>query len=146
MCSSDLVNNLYISEIDTNRLRKITARNGILSGSCIISTYAGTGINSYSGIGGAPNTGSFPAVATVSIDMFDNVYFSLNGMGTVIKVTQYASIIRSSDFGQTWSIATPSISNVAFNNLSMSKTGQYVSATTLGGAIYRSAEIGRAHV
>ena len=145
----DRANNLYIVEYGPgnatsgNRIRQIRARNGILDGDCIISTYAGNGTTGSGGDNGLPTQVALAFPVAVSIDDYDNVYLVNNNNGLLYKTTQFANVILSSDYGQTWSDVTTNITgNIAFNNVAVSQTGQYMTATALNGRIYRSTNFG----
>ena len=146
----DRANNLYIAEYGSgvaggpgNRVRKIRAINGELNGTCIVSTYAGNGTFTTGGANGLPTQVGLPTCTSISIDNFDNVYFNDNASAIIYKATQFANVIVSSNYGQTWSDVTTNITgNIAFNNVAVSQTGQYMSATSLNGRIYRSTNFG----
>lgn len=144
----DRANNLYIAEYGNgtttgNRVRKITARNGIIDGNCIITTYAGNGTQVTGGDNGLPTQLGLATCTSVSIDNYDNFYLYNNNAGILYKATQYANIIVSSNYGQTWTDVTTNITgNIAFNNVAVSQTGQYMTATALNGRIYRSTNYG----
>ena len=145
----DRANNLYITEYGNNtngngnRVRKVRAINGELNGTCIISTYAGNGTQTTGGDNGLPSAVGLNLCTCVSIDDFDNFYFNNNLVCILYKATQFANVILSSDYGQTWSDVTTNITgNIAFNNVAVSQTGQYMTATSLNGRIYRSTNFG----
>ena len=145
----DRANNLYISEYGNNtsgngnRVRKITARNGELNGTCIVSTYAGNGTLTTGGDNGLPTAVGLGLCTSISIDNFDNYYFNNNNVCILYKATQFANVIVSSNYGQTWSDVTTNITgNISFNNVAVSQTGQYMTATSLNGRIYRSTNFG----
>ena len=145
----DRANNLYIVEYGPgnatsgNRVRQIRARNGILDGDCIITTYAGNGTDGSGGDNGLPTQVALAYPVAVSIDDFDNVYLVNNGFSLLYRATQFANVIVSSNYGQTWSDVTTNITgNIAFNNVAVSQTGQYMTATSLNGRIYRSTNFG----
>lgn len=139
----DKANNLYASTYPGNRVRKMTARNGILDGNCIVSTYAGNGTLTTGGDGGLPIQVGLATCTTVSVDNYDNFYFYNNTACIIYKATQFANVIVSSNYGQTWSDVTTNITgNIAFNNVAVSQTGQYMTATSLNGRIYRSTNFG----
>ena len=145
----DRANNLYITEYGNNtngngnRVRKIRAINGELNGTCIVSTYAGNGTLTTGGDNGLPTQLGLALTTSVSIDNFDNFYLNNNNVCILYKATQFANVIVSSNYGQTWSDVTTNITgNIAFNNVAVSQTGQYMSATSLNGRIYRSTNFG----
>lgn len=145
----DRANNLYICEFGNNtngngnRVRKMRAINGELNGTCIITTYAGTGTFATSGSDGLLTQLSVRNSRNVAFDNFDNFYLNDSTAGILYKATQFANVIVSSNYGQTWSDVTTNITgNIAFNNVAVSQTGQYMSATSLNGRIYRSTNFG----
>jgi hypothetical protein len=139
----DRVNNLYIADYGGNRVRKVTARNGVIDGNCIITTYAGNGTLTTGGDNGLPTQLGLGFATSVSMDNYDNVYLYNNNACILYKATQYANIIVSSNYGQTWTDVTTNITgNIAFNNVAVSQTGQYMTATALNGRIYRSTNYG----
>ena len=56
------IGNVYISDRDNNRIRKVTVSTGI------ITTIAGTGTNSYSGDNGAATSASLKYPTGVALD------------------------------------------------------------------------------
>jgi hypothetical protein len=57
-----LVGNVYIADYSNNRIRKVTVSTGI------ITTFAGTGVNSYSGDGGAATSAELDGPTGVVLD------------------------------------------------------------------------------
>ncbi|GAA4449169.1 hypothetical protein GCM10023092_02830 [Rurimicrobium arvi] len=76
----DYSNNLYISDIGANVIRKIDASTGI------ISKIAGTGTGAHSGDGGAATAASIYAPVGISFDASGNLYFSENQGNTIRKI------------------------------------------------------------
>jgi hypothetical protein len=139
----DIANNLYIMEYNGNRVRKIRAINGEINGTCIITTYAGTGTLASSGSGGLLTQLSVRGTMNGAFDNYNNFYFNDSTAGILYKATQFANVIVSSNYGQTWSDVTTNITgNISFNNVAVSQTGQYMTATSLNGRIYRSTNFG----
>ncbi|MES2702724.1 MAG: T9SS type A sorting domain-containing protein [Bacteroidota bacterium] len=66
----DTLGNLYIADLQNQRIRKVTAATGI------ISTFAGTGIGTYNGDGIPAATASIWGPQDVCIDKYGNVYIA----------------------------------------------------------------------
>ncbi len=66
----DWVGNLYISDSNNNRIRKITAATGI------ITTIGGAGVAGYAGDGGVATSAQLNASRGISVDASGTVYFS----------------------------------------------------------------------
>jgi trimeric autotransporter adhesin len=66
----DAANNLYISEVQNNTVRKVNAISGI------ISTFVGTGTAGYSGDGGPATAAKVNAVYGICFDAGDNFYLA----------------------------------------------------------------------
>ena len=74
----DLLGNLYIADISC-RIRKVNTAG-------IISTFAGTGIQGYSGDGGAATSAQLGSSCGVAVDASGNVYIAENGNQLIRKV------------------------------------------------------------
>lgn len=79
--------NVYISENQNNRIRKVTASTGL------ISTIAGNGSNGYSGDGG-PATMAQLVPTAILVDAAGNIYFASNGSG-IRKIDALTGIITT---------------------------------------------------
>lgn len=75
----DATNNLYITDNGVHRIRKVNT-------SGIISTFAGTGVNGFSGDGGPATSAQLSSPGGVAIDAFGNVYISELGNNRIRKV------------------------------------------------------------
>ncbi len=64
----DNINNLYIADAGTRRIRKVNASTGI------INTIAGTGISLYSGDGGSAMSATFKDPRGITVDASGNIY------------------------------------------------------------------------
>ena len=73
--------NLYIGDYMNDRIRKVTVSTGI------ISTIAGTGVDGYSGDGGAAASATMSGPAGVQVDASGNVYFADNNNSLIRKLT-----------------------------------------------------------
>lgn len=79
--------NLYIADAFNNIIRKVNNLG-------IITTFAGTGANGYSGDGGPANSASLFRPYYVSVDNFNNVYFT-DQLEKVIRKVNTAGIIST---------------------------------------------------
>ncbi len=66
----DASGNIYISDFDNNRIRKVNSNNGI------ITTVAGNGTSGYSGDGGLATTASIYEATDISLDIRGNIYIA----------------------------------------------------------------------
>ena len=78
--------NVYIADKNNDRIRKVTVSTGI------ISTFAGNGIRTYSGDGGAATNASIAYPSGVTIDASGNVYISDNQNNRIRKVNTSGNI------------------------------------------------------
>ncbi|NDC41449.1 MAG: hypothetical protein EBZ77_07865, partial [Chitinophagia bacterium] len=69
----DTNNNLYISEVEGARVRKVDAVTGV------ISTYAGTGYHTNSGDGGPATAASFHGAISICFDRYQHLYIMTGG-------------------------------------------------------------------
>ena len=76
----DSYGNLYISDYNHNRIRKVTAATGI------ITTVAGNGVMGYSGDGGTAVNAQLYSPAGVALDISGNLYITDGGNNRVRKV------------------------------------------------------------
>ena len=89
MISLHHLGNIYISDRDNHRIRKVTVSTGI------ISTIAGTGTGSYSGDNGAATSASLYNPHGVVLDTAGNVYIADAGNHRIRKVTISTGIITT---------------------------------------------------
>ena len=85
--ASDSSGNLYIADTENNRVRKIEAATGK------ISTFAGTGAETFDGDGGPAAAASFVEPAGIAFDSSGNVYISASGNSVVLKVDASSGIL-----------------------------------------------------
>lgn len=85
----DPAGNLYIADRDNRRIRKVDVTTGI------ITTVAGTGVNSFSGDNGPAIDATLSRPAGVTVDNAGNVYISDPGINRVRKVTAATGIITT---------------------------------------------------
>ncbi len=83
----DSSGNVYIADTDNNRIRRIDAR------TLKISTFAGTGEETFSGDGGPAAAAAFVGPSGVAFDSSGNVYFTAAGNSTVLKVSGATGIL-----------------------------------------------------
>jgi sugar lactone lactonase YvrE len=85
----DKKNNLYVSEMDGHRIRKIDLTTGI------ISTIAGTGTAGFSGDGGPAINASFNVPLGICTDAADNIYIADNLNHRIRKIDASTGIITT---------------------------------------------------
>jgi sugar lactone lactonase YvrE len=73
--------NLYISQIHSSAIRKVTLSSGV------ITTVAGSGTDGYSGDGGAANVGQIESPIGIALDSSGNLYIGDSGNNLVRKVS-----------------------------------------------------------
>jgi NHL repeat len=66
----DRYGNLYIADLNANRIRKVSSANGV------ITTVAGNGVGTYSGDGGQATNASFSSPASVTLDAAGNLFIA----------------------------------------------------------------------
>ena len=81
--------NVYVSDINNNRVRKITISTGI------ITTIAGSGSGSYSGDNGAATSATLNQPIGLALDSSNNVYISDSQNNRVRKITVATGIITT---------------------------------------------------
>ena len=77
----DAAGNIYISDTNNYRIRKVTAATGV------ISTVAGTGTGGYSGNGGAATSAKISQPMGLALDAAGNVYLRDWGNAVIREVT-----------------------------------------------------------
>ncbi len=77
----DASGNIYIGDYGNDRVRKINATTHI------ITTIAGTGVDGYTGDGGAAVAASLSGPAGIALDAAGNVYFADNNNSVIRKIT-----------------------------------------------------------
>lgn len=92
--TEDIYGNLYISEWDGNRVRKVTPTG-------IITTLAGTGVCNYSGDGGPATSAELCGPYGVTVDLAGNVYIADGGNSVVRKVSPNGIITTIAGNGST---------------------------------------------
>jgi sugar lactone lactonase YvrE len=85
----DASGNIYISDSNNNRVRKVTVSSGI------ITTVAGTGIGSYSGDGGPATSANISQPMGLVLDAAGNIYFADWGNVRIRKVAASTGIITT---------------------------------------------------
>jgi len=85
----DAAGNMYIADSAHNRIRKVDAATGI------ISTYAGTGIASYTGDGASATSATLNAPSGVALDGAGNLYIADSGNNVVRKIAPSSGIITT---------------------------------------------------
>jgi sugar lactone lactonase YvrE len=85
----DSVGNLFISDMDNQRVRKVDGATGI------ITTIAGTGNYGYSGNGGAATSAMIGNPQQLALDGSDNLYIAEQGESVIVKVNLSTGIITT---------------------------------------------------
>jgi uncharacterized repeat protein (TIGR01451 family) len=85
----DAAGNLYIADVQSNCIRKVTAATGI------ITTIAGTTASGYTGDGSAATTATLNAPLGVTVDRLGNVYIADNGNNVIRKIDAVTGIIST---------------------------------------------------
>ncbi len=89
----DSQGNLYISDSENNRIRKVDTTGGI-------STIAGTGISGYFGDGGPAAQAELSSPNGIAVDLNDNLYIVDTGNARIRKVDQNGMITTISGNGE----------------------------------------------
>jgi hypothetical protein len=92
----DSLGNMYIPDSANHRIREVTAVGGVISASCIISTFAGNGTSDFSGDGGAAIRAKLNSPSGVVFDPAGNLYIADTQNERIRKVsstTQYITTI-----------------------------------------------------
>lgn len=82
----DFFNNLYIADFGNSKIRMVSSASGN------ISTFAGTGSNSFSGDGGPATAATLNQPTGIAVDEHGNVYIADNQNNRVRKVTTTGTI------------------------------------------------------
>ena len=85
----DSIGNLFITDRDNNRVRKVDAASGI------ISTVAGSGEEGFSGDGGAATAAALSSPLGVAVDAIDNLFIADAGNVRIRKVDAATGIITT---------------------------------------------------
>jgi hypothetical protein len=85
----DAAGNIYIADMDNQRMRKVTAVTGV------ISTVAGNGTQGYSGDGGQATSAEISSPSGVAVDATGNIYFGNIFSNCIRKVTASTGIIST---------------------------------------------------
>ncbi len=83
----DSQGNLYIADGGNNRVRKVAAVNGQVTGSSTITSFAGTGTAGFSGDGAAATSAELSQPRGVAVDLSGNVYIADLGNSVVREVS-----------------------------------------------------------
>jgi sugar lactone lactonase YvrE len=86
---TDGIGNLYIADEGNFRIRKVDAATGI------ITTYAGNGIEGYSGDGGPAVNASMSTPHALAVDRNDNIYFVDKKNNRIRKITKATGMITT---------------------------------------------------
>ncbi|NDC41446.1 MAG: hypothetical protein EBZ77_07850, partial [Chitinophagia bacterium] len=107
----DTENNIFISEIDGARIRKIAASTGI------ITTYAGTGYYTNNGDGGPATSASFHGAIALCIDHNQNIYVMTGGnqLRKIDRITEIITTVAGGDTSVGYSGDGGTATNAKFN-------------------------------
>ncbi len=86
----DSEGNLYIADVDNHRVRKVSSAG-------TITTFAGTGIQGYSGDGGLAAAAQLSFPGAVAADGNGNIYIADGGNGVIRKVDRFGTITTFSN-------------------------------------------------
>lgn len=113
----DASGNMYVCDIDNNRIRKVTTSTGI------ITTVAGTGTSGYNGDNIAASTALLQSPASITSDSSGNLYFIDTYYRRVRKITMSTGII-------TTVAGTGGYDSIYMspNNVSATSIGSYISS------------------
>lgn len=89
----DSSGNIYISDSNNYRIRKVTTSTGI------ITTVAGNGTTGYSGDGGIATSAKISSTQGIWVDASGNIYIADRGNGRIRKVTASTGIISTAAGG-----------------------------------------------
>jgi hypothetical protein len=87
----DALGNMYIPDSANNRIRMVKATAGVVTGSSIISTFAGTGAAGYAGDNAAANRAELYVPSSVAFDAAGNLYIADTQNSAIRKVTSTSS-------------------------------------------------------
>lgn len=90
--------NLFIADLNNNRVRKIS------SITKIITTVAGTGVGFYSGDGGVATSACLYSPSDIAVDPLGNIYIADYGNTRIRKITTASSIVSQQKFESFFSI------------------------------------------
>ena len=87
--TEDAAGNLYISDTNNNRVRRVDAQTGL------ISTIAGTGTPAFSGDGGLATSANISSPAGILVDGAGDVYFADTGNQCVRRIDAFSGVITT---------------------------------------------------
>ena len=87
--TEDAAGNLYISDTNNNRVRRVDAQTGL------ISTIAGTGTPAFSGDGGAATSAEVSLPGGILLDGAGDVYFADTGNQCVRRIDAFSGVITT---------------------------------------------------
>ncbi|SNT34982.1 Ig-like domain (group 3) [Granulicella rosea] len=85
----DAAGNVFLSDTNNNRIRKVAA------GTSIITTIAGTGTIGSTGDGGPATAATVNTPTSVALDPAGNIYFSDNGNNVVRRIDAFTGVITT---------------------------------------------------
>jgi len=87
--------NMYIPDSGNHVVREVAATAGVVTGNSTITTFAGTGIQGYTGNGAAANKAELDSPLGVAIDAAGNVYIADAGNNAIRKVNGATQVITT---------------------------------------------------
>jgi sugar lactone lactonase YvrE len=99
----DAQGNMYIPDSRNDRVREVTAVGGIITGSCTITTFAGTGYGGLAGDGGPATAATLWSPSGLAVDPAGNIYIADTQNDRIRKVssaTQYITSIAGNGAGE----------------------------------------------
>jgi len=104
----DASGNMFIPDSTNNRVREVAAKSGVVTSSSTITTFAGNGVEGYSGDGGAATSARLFAPSGLAIDPAQNVYIADTQNNAIRKVSVGTLDIETIVSEQTNQTYTPS--------------------------------------
>src|ERR1035441_4812966 len=96
----DALGNMYIPDSANNRIRMVKATAGVVTGSSIITTFAGTGTAGYAGDNAAANLADLYMPSSVAFDAAGNLYIADTQNSAIRKVTSTSSSTPGVEIGR----------------------------------------------
>jgi hypothetical protein len=100
----DTAGDLYIADLADQRIRKITATNGNITGASIITTVAGTGVQGETGNTGLATAAELYNPHGLALDKFGNLWISNQGQGVSCTIEYVPAAAGTIQIG---GVATP---------------------------------------
>jgi hypothetical protein len=130
----DTAGNLYIADLADQRIRKITATNGNITGASIITTVAGTGVQGATGNTGLATAATLYNPHGLALDKFGNLWIANQGQGVSCTIDYVPAANGTVQIG---GVATPVTAGHIYFVAGRANTCGYISdanGTTYGTA------------